>query len=40
MQHNHASRVAVLLDDSYRHLFSLCALSQAGQQFEAFARLP
>lgn len=30
----------MLLDDSYRYLVTLCALSQAGQELEAFPRVP
>lgn len=40
MQHNHASRIAVLLDRSNRDARALRTLPQAGQKFEPFALVP
>jgi hypothetical protein len=40
MQHDRTGGIAMLLDGPHRYPFALCALPQAGQEFEAFALVP
>jgi hypothetical protein len=39
MQHDHASGIALLLDDSDRNAVPLCTFPEVGQQLKTFARL-
>ena len=40
MQHDHASGITVLLDSPNGDAGALSALTQAGQEFEAFTLVP